>query len=257
MNEILLNTAQRWCLPEPIGFLDDPWTSCTSLEASIDLFLDRNLYELPIPRYATKYDSWAYKDLERNVHSMNLALQNVMSRLVQTGKPFQHLESLSETSKMFHTLFPSLEYLRSMDLTLETQAIVIVVLGTCPNYLHGMPKKYVYKGETAFCKTTLEHLHSIFKEKPKDTLDLLKIADDFIRSKELKAAMEKMPKAKCYWLPWTSSKDLYNVPSESIARVEESIKAFSKALHISESYLLHRCMVENLIDEHLKFGFLQ
>jgi len=253
MDPILLNTAQRWCVSERKMPLDEAWIPMTKLESAMDQFLDRNLYELPIPRYDTTYDAWNPKDV--TVHTINLALQNIMSRLVQSGMPYKHLDSFAETSKIYMNLFPSLEYLRSMDLKPETQAIVLVVLATCPTYFNGIPKKYIFKGEAAFCKTTLEHLESLFKHKAKGPLELLEIADTYITKKELKEALRKLPKGKEHWHFWSSSKDLYNVPDASAKRIDESIQAFSKALNISEAFLLSRCKVKNLIDEDLVFGF--
>ena len=254
MDPILLNTAQRWCASERKCPIDEPWVPKTKLESAMDQFIDRNLFELPIPRYDTTYDAWKPTE-DVSLRSINLALQNIMSRLVQSGMPYKHLESFSETSKIYLNLFPSLEYLRSMDLKLETHAIILVVLATCPTYLNGIPKKYIFNGEGAFCKSTLEHLETLFKVNAKGPLELLELADSWITKKELKEALRKLPKAKDHWHSWSSSKDLYNVPDSCAKRIDESIQAFSKALNIKEAYLLSRCKVKNLIDEDLVFGF--
>lgn len=259
--QLLKTTALRWCMERKSKAVGSPFMtyltdafkpSGPELEATMDTFIDRHLWFLPVPRYLLDLDEDIEPDLNTIRNAVNEALVLVGHENLRPGAP------VKEMADAVAKAYPTIDMLRDPQAPLDNQAAFLALLASDAKMAVRVPHKILYAPgfPDQVIKALLQDELKGLSVDSADWANILKSLDEVLMTAAVNGAWTKMPRAG---LDFSLAEEL-RVKGLITSEIEDQIDTFLQqhavSSGLSDEVVRARIAVSSVLDERPDIGVM-
>lgn len=264
----LVETGLRWVTTDDQKLkILDPCTFSKDPKEALDQFIDRHLYYLPIPRYASSFPTSEY------TYDPEIVLGSVISTCAAQEIHFDNdftldIPSMINDDKFLNScdavykhLVPCIDVLRDESISLQIHACILVILGLDPTAFKDVPLKEFKKlslyrdlmeDDEAILQIISIIINANKNENNQSISNMLQQADIFIENRKKQHYIQLLPKASTSWTPWTTIRNMQLLPDET---TESQIYMYHEKYNLDKDFLISKAAIKDITDDQLEIGF--
>ena len=241
-------TGIRWCRENsPIDF-ETPMTVKESLSEALDAFLDKFLYELPVPRFASECYNEPCDPRLCVLVAANRCGLDVSDHLVP-----EETEAIETAYNCFMSLFPMLVILRDSKASLDLQACAVCLMALDAEKARLVPTEMYY--EPRFCTMAYEIISDDTGITVSEGLQAIKAVGLHLHKTDITDAFASLPAAQASWTRVTELESMKLLSAEQSQAVKEFCDLWAFTTSLSKETLFQACYIRDVLEETVTMGY--
>jgi hypothetical protein len=223
-------------------------TKKDTIAEALDAFLDKFMYELPVPRFASECHEEPCDVRLCVLVAANRCGIDVSEHIAPTKT-----EALETSSNCFMSLFPMLSILRSSKASIEHQALTACLMALDPSKARLVPEDMYF--DAKFCTMAYDIIAEDTGRVVASALEALNATAEHLHSNDIKHARDGLPVAQSGWTLCSELEAMKLLSSEQSKAIDDFCDLYAYQSSLSKATLYSMCCIRDVLEEVPTMGY--